>query len=52
MMEEVMDRSQKNMPETVFDLGDARVETKGPPSGVLHDFIAPSRTGSAGLVDE
>lgn len=38
--------------DEIIDLGDARVETKGPPDGDKHDLIGASRVGTMGLTNE
>jgi len=41
-----------NHEDKMIDLGDAKIETKGPPAGDLFDFGGESRTGQAGLTNE
>lgn len=36
----------------MIDLGDAKIETKGPPAGDLNDFDGASRIGQMGLTNE
>jgi hypothetical protein len=36
----------------MIDLGDAKIETKGPPAGDKQDLIGPSREGNTGLTNE
>ncbi|RQW39444.1 benenodin family lasso peptide [Novosphingobium sp. LASN5T] len=46
-----MDHAHKTDAELI-DLGDARIETKGPPAGEKFDILGPSRVGETGLNDE
>ena len=46
-----MDHAHKTDAELI-DLGDARIETTGPPAGEKFDILGPSRVGETGLNDE